>query len=794
MASLPLIFISAVSKELRSGRQLAANTLTYLGYQPIWQDIFGTETGDLRAMLRQQIDQCKGVLQIVGNCYGAEPPEPDPQFGRVSYTQYEALYARQRGKKVWYLFIDENFPIDECEGEAEELREIQAAYRRRLQADAHLFHPLKSREALEASVLKLRDDLTRLRRGVKRWAAAVAILLVISVGLGLWLLYGQRQTTQRIVQTQQAIVNMSQEMTKLREGIVSYPQVEAQVRRSQPEEDNPAALQERIYTELGKKLGVDPKVLSEKLPQVAEDLKKAPDASSYERANAAYVGKDFLEAERLALQAVEELQKTSSTKPAEIIQALELAGFSAQKRIQFKTAMEHFRAAEKLTDRQKDPVQWAQLQHALGDLLLEQGAYREAEEVFPKVVETREQALGPEHIDTLRSRARVAYSQYRQGKYNEAITGLRGLLALVEKILGPEHPDTLLARNGLAIALDNGGKPAEAEAEHRRILAIREKVLGPEHPDTLRTRNNIALTLDRQGRHAEAASEYQQVIDLENKVLGPEHPDTLRSRSSLAYALDHQGKFPEAELNLRDVIRLQERVLGPEHPDTLISRLRLDKVLMSQGKFAEAEIDYRNLILVEEKVLGPEHPDTLSGRSGLANALQAQGKHTEAAVQYREVIALEEKVLGPEHPNTLVNRNNLANALMGDKDYLEAELMFRDLIAIEEKALGPEHAITIRSRRGLANALFNQGKFAHAEPEYRQVLKLAEKVRGPEHAATLEACYDLAGNLARLGKLPEAKTLARRAADSARKTLGPNHSTTQKYTAFLTELETKNSL
>ena len=124
MASLPLIFISAVSRELRSGRQLAANTLTFLGYQPIWQDIFGTETGDLRGMLRQQIDQCKGVLQIVGKCYGAEPPEADPEFGRVSYTQYEALYARKRGKKVWYLFIDETFPVDVCEGEPEELRAL----------------------------------------------------------------------------------------------------------------------------------------------------------------------------------------------------------------------------------------------------------------------------------------------------------------------------------------------------------------------------------------------------------------------------------------------------------------------------------------------------------------------------------------------------------------------------------------------------------------------------------------------------------------------------------------------
>ena len=793
MASLPLIFISAVSRELRSGRQLAANTLTFLGYQPIWQDIFGTETGDLRGMLRQQIDQCKGVLQIVGNCYGAEPPQPDPEFGRVSYTQYEALYARKRGKKVWYLFIDETFPVDPYEPEPEELRALQAVYRKRLQSDAHLFHPLTSREGLEASVLKLRDDLVRLRRGVKQWAAGVAVLLVLSVGLGLWLLFNQRETTKRVVEAQQAVVNMSQEMTKLREGILKYPRVEAEVRQSQTEED-PAAVQKKVYDALSKEVGVDAKVLQQKLPDVAINLQRAPDATTYERANAAYVANDFLEAERLALQAVEELQKAGSTKPADIVQAYELAGFAAQKRIQFKTALEYFRAAEKLTDRPTNSTQWANVQHAIGDLLMEQGAYRDAEGVLRAAAEARESALGADHPDTLRSRIRLAYAQYRQGKYNDAVTGFRAIVALEEKLFGPMHADTLLARNGLAIALDNGGKPAEAEAEHRRILAIREKVLGPEHADTLRTRNNIALTLDRQGKHAEAASEYQQVIDLENKVLGPEHPDTLRSRSSFAYALDHQGKYGDAELTLRDVIRLEERVLGPEHPDTLISRLRLNKVLMSQGKFAEAEVSYRALVTLEVKVLGPEHPDTLSARSGLANALQAQGKHFDAAGEYREVIRLEEKVLGSQHPNTLLNRNSLANALMGDKNYTEAEAMFRELIALETKALGPDDALTMRSHRGLANAFFNQRNYTAAEPEYREVLRIAEKLRGPDHVETLDACYDLAGNLARARKLPEAKDLARRAADSARKKLGPNHPATQKYTTFLTELETKNTL
>jgi hypothetical protein len=82
MSPRPAIFISAVSRELRSARQLVANTLTFLGYDPEWQDIFGTEDGDLRSVLRRRIDHCKGVVQLVGECYGAEPPKP-PGYDEV---------------------------------------------------------------------------------------------------------------------------------------------------------------------------------------------------------------------------------------------------------------------------------------------------------------------------------------------------------------------------------------------------------------------------------------------------------------------------------------------------------------------------------------------------------------------------------------------------------------------------------------------------------------------------------------------------------------------------------------
>ena len=217
MSPRSIIFISAVSKELRSARQLVANTLTFLGYEPVWQDIFGTEEGDLRRMLRQQIDQCKGVVQLIGQCCGAEPPAPDEEFGRVSYTQYEALYARKRGKKVWYLLLDESFPTDAHEPEPEERRQLQTSYRNILKADTHLFHPLASSEALEAGVLKLRHDLTQLRRGSKRWALGVAVLLCVIAVLVIWLVYGQDET-------KKAVVAMTAQMAKEGESLEKIAQ------------------------------------------------------------------------------------------------------------------------------------------------------------------------------------------------------------------------------------------------------------------------------------------------------------------------------------------------------------------------------------------------------------------------------------------------------------------------------------------------------------------------------------------------------------------------------------------
>jgi tetratricopeptide (TPR) repeat protein len=450
-------------------------------------------------MIRRRIDASAGVVQLVGQCYGAEPATIDEQFGRVSYTQYEALYAKQRGKKVWYLLLDSDFTADPHDAEPEELRALQTSYRQRVGKGDQLYYPLGSSDALEAQVLKLRDDLAQLRRRGKQWAFGVIALLILIVALVGWLI--KRDVTQ------------SAKMDRLlAQGVVQYPSARAEAREAQPGQ-KPEQIEERAYAELARNLGVDARTLREKLPAFAEQLKRSPDATTYERASAAFVAKDYAEAERLALNAAEEAQRA---------------------------------------DPSRDALEWARVQSEIAFVLDNKRLYSEAETILRDVVNVRAQVIGPYHPETLGGRNDLAVALSEQRKYPEAEAEYRAVLKLREKVLGPEHPDTLASRNNLAIALSEQGKYAKAEAEYRAVLKLEEKVLGTDHPDTLSSRNGLAWFLatcpDAKIRNgSEAMALATNVCEL-SRWSNAEYLDTLAAAEAEAGLFDAAVKHEQQAL------------------------------------------------------------------------------------------------------------------------------------------------------------------------------------------------------------------------------------------------------
>lgn len=516
---------------------------------------------------------------------------------------------------------------------------------------------------------------TRRNPAIAGAAAASVALLMFVAGLFTW----HRQT--------QAEANA--EIAKLRQGVMKFAHLEAQV--CQPGEK---PMQGDVYPRLARDLGLDVKLLRGKLPLFAASLRRSPDASASERANAAYVANDYEEAERWAMQAAAEARTAAPVNPRTFIQALELAGLSAQAAIQYPRAMQHFREAEKFADVQRDSEEWAGLQDAIADLLFAQGKYGEAEKLFRTVIEVRSRVLGPEHPDTLASRHRLIYALNEEEKHAEAEAEARQVVALREKILGSEHPDTLLSCYNLANALYHGGKTPEAERLYREVLKLNQTVIGPEHRRTLAARIGLANTLNDQGKYAEAIRFYRDAIKLDEKVYGREHPVTLNDRMNLATALQANRDNPAAEAEYRTVITLQEKVIGPEHAHTLNTRNNLAELLDDEGRFAEAEAECRQIIGLEEKIVGPEHRLTLNSRGNLAVALIGQGKIEEAQGQIAEVMRLMEDKLGPGYPDTVSFTIKFATGLAHQGKAQEAVEIVGGAEERARRTLGPNHPVT----------------------------------------------------------------------------------------------------
>ena len=201
----PRLFLSAVSEELRTARQAVAATVRTLGFDPVSQDDFPTGYGELRQWLREQLDTCEGLIQLVGQGYGAEPPDVDPEYGRVSYTQFEFLYARhQKTKKTWIIVIGKDFVRDKLpdqldlprdpshpdpDGYQVERRTLQHAYLTRLIQENHLRHPANNDTELQNIILRLRDELGELRRQAERKESRLTTV-IIAILLGLVILGG----------------------------------------------------------------------------------------------------------------------------------------------------------------------------------------------------------------------------------------------------------------------------------------------------------------------------------------------------------------------------------------------------------------------------------------------------------------------------------------------------------------------------------------------------------------------------------------------------------------------------
>ena len=429
--------------------------------------------------------------------------------------------------------------------------------------------PIKTRRVLPST------HAWRWSRRNPALVGTAAVCLVVGAA-SLWLLKQPDWRRQISAATKKLLLSPEQaaEQAKLHQALIQYPEARIEAGRSHIVQ-TAAGIQERLYSILATGVGLDPKILTDKLPKFSEAVKRDPDASSYERACAAYLGKDYAEAERLFLTTAGEAQQAIPTKTVDIIRVLKLAAWSADYLDEYVRAREHLAEAEKLTDRQRNPREWADVQYVIANVLLDAEQHpAEAEKILRGVIEARTQIYGYDDRETVKARRQLALSLHLQSRDEEAETGFREVINLDEKILGAENPETLRTRNDLLWFLWER-KSAEALIESQQILKIRERVLGPEHRETLGSRNNVAKALGDLGRFSEAIPKQRELLKMHEKLLGPNDNQTLTTMGNLGYCLAEVGEYSEGEaLTRRACTMVWSEYLGqPTAPHSTTARI-----------------------------------------------------------------------------------------------------------------------------------------------------------------------------------------------------------------------------
>jgi eukaryotic-like serine/threonine-protein kinase len=172
-----------------------------------------------------------------------------------------------------------------------------------------------------------------------------------------------------------------------------------------------------------------------------------------------------------------------------------------------------------------------------------------------------------------------------KGAYPEAETLLRQSETIYREVLGGDanySVGTVKAKLGWLYFLR--GDYARAEEEDRKALDLVRKYIGPEYPLTADTAATLGLTLTREGKAAEGEPYLREALAMRRKILPLDNFIIPYTESALGECLTAQKRYEEAEPLLTDGYTGLIWKLGEKDVRTVEARQRLEKLYELWGK------------------------------------------------------------------------------------------------------------------------------------------------------------------------------------------------------------------
>jgi tetratricopeptide (TPR) repeat protein len=359
----------------------------------------------------------------------------------------------------------------------------------------------------------------------------------------------------------------------------------------------------------------------------------------------------------------------------------------------------------------------------LADYYSAQGRYAEAEKVYQKTLELKEDMLGranPAIIPAVDDVARVSFAQM---KYDQAADLIARELRIMEREYGDNDPKLVPSLEQVARVLEAASKYPEAEKFLARAIAIREKASGLESAELTPDLSQLARVDVAKGNLPGAEGLYQRVLKIQLNKVSPNSPELLPTLDALAALALAQNK--DAEPLLKQTLSIREGNLGPNHVEVAKNLDQLAAICVEQKRFLEAQKLSERALFIWMKELKP-------GSAELAEKYEKVAEIYEALNRPEDAEPLVQQVLSAREIDMVASLNTLAAIDVSKQNLTDAEPLYRlSLTILDKKGL-----LSGKRPLSLSSTEDNLDLLAQTALDYVELLK---KMRRKSDASKLEA-------------------------------------------------------
>jgi len=243
-----------------------------------------------------------------------------------------------------------------------------------------------------------------------------------------------------------------------------------------------------------------------------------------------------------------------------------------------------------------------------------------------------------------------------EGRYGDAERLLGAAVVRAKSRWGSDHAEVLDLLNSRGVALKHAGRYDEAELAYEESFEILTRCYGPEHPGQATAYHNLAGLAHAQGEFVRGESLARKGIALRERDLGTDNVRVAEDRAVLGALLIGQQRFEDAEVTLRQAIEVFTRPPDTHPYDAAVAIENLGSALAGQLRYDDAMRAYERALAIKTEVFGDHHAEVGVTLHNIGSVFSNLGRVTEARQSFIRAETLFTTTLGPDHPHTETTR------------------------------------------------------------------------------------------------------------------------------------------